>query len=81
MSLCTLMQLDFMEGTGRFDDSGAELYDDNDLAYGYQYALDYLAAGEVVEPLMKFDLSDFADWCRKVSKCDPCVRSFSNVRR
>ncbi len=65
MSLCTLMQLDFMDGTGRFDQYNAELYSDSDLAYGYQYALDYLAAGVTIEPLMKFDLRAFADWCKK----------------
>jgi len=61
--LCRLMQFDFMDGTGRFDDTGAELYSDNDLQFGRQYALDYLATGVTIEPMMKFDLAAFADWC------------------
>ncbi|MCP4934405.1 MAG: hypothetical protein GY927_09420 [bacterium] len=52
-----------MDGTGRFDEYGAELYSDNDLAYGKQYALDYLDAGYTLEPLMKFDLAGFVSWC------------------
>ena len=59
-----LMQMDFIEGTGRFDDIGAELYSERDLAYGHQYALDYLAVGIKTEPMMRFDLAAFADWCK-----------------
>lgn len=58
------MQFDFMDGTGRFDETGAELYSDNDLAFGHQYAIDYLAHGITEEPMMHFDLQAFADWCK-----------------
>jgi hypothetical protein len=71
MSLCRLMQFDFMDGTGRYcPETDQELYSDQDLAYGRQYALDYLAAGETHEPLMGFDLRAFAEWCAaQLSRC------------
>lgn len=68
MSLCQIMQDDFMYGWGRYDDHGREGYSDRDLAYGIQYAQDYLDQGVTREPLRKFDLEQFRDWCRSQLK-------------
>lgn len=63
MSLCCLMQLDFTDAIGRYDEAGQERYSDRDLAYGRQYALDYLSIGITHEPMRGFDLQAFTDWC------------------
>ena len=68
--LCRLMQWDFMEGTGRYDEDGAELYSVRDLEYGAQYASDYLAEGITKEPMMGFDLEQFREWCNAQSQRD-----------
>lgn len=66
MSLCWLMQSDFLHGTGRYEpDTGEELYSNADLEYGRQYALDYLAEGITKEPLYGYDLAKFARWCEE----------------
>jgi len=59
------MQLDFMEGTGRFDEAGAERYDDRDLRYGVLWAETYIADGLTHEPMAGFDLAAFAAWCKE----------------
>ena len=62
MSLCNIMQDDFMYGWGRYDGE-LEGYSDNDLRYGIQYAEDYLRIGVSKEPLRHFDLQAFKRWC------------------
>lgn len=61
--LCPLMQLDFMDGTGRFDEAGAERYTDDDLRYGIMWAEHYIADGYKNEPMAGFDLEAFRKWC------------------
>ncbi len=63
--LCPLMQLDFTDGTGRFDEAGAERYGANDLNYGIVWAETYLAEGYTHEPMKGFDLAAFKAWCKK----------------
>ena len=67
--LCPVMQLDFTDGTGRYDDRGAELYSDNDLRYGILWADSYLADGYTREPMKGFDLKAFRAWCLRRSPC------------
>lgn len=67
--LCPVMQLDFTDGVGRYDETGRERYDDHDLQYGIMWAESYLAEGRTVEPMMDYDLKEFAAWCAK--KLDP----------
>lgn len=64
MSLCKLMQLDFLHHTGRFQD-GRELYSNEDLEQGKAYAVDYLQAGIRRDPLDGFSLRRFARWCHE----------------
>lgn len=44
-------------------EAGALRYSLLDLEYGRQYAADYLAEGEILEPLLHWDLAEFAAWC------------------
>lgn len=63
--LCPVMQMDFTDGTGRYDDRGAELYSDSDLRYGILWAESHLADGHTHEPMKKFDLAAFGRWCKE----------------
>lgn len=64
MSLCWLMQSDFLFGTGRMEEVlRRPMYNENDLHYGIVFASDYIAAGETLEPLHKWDLAAFRTWC------------------
>ena len=63
MSLCKIMQLDFTDGTGRYDDDGSEMYSDSDLAFGIDYAEGWLAQGYTYDKIGRFDLVRFRDWC------------------
>lgn len=65
MSLCRVMQLDFMHGWGRYDDRGVELYSDRDLAFGADYAQGYIDEGETHDLIGGFELVAFRDWCRQ----------------
>jgi hypothetical protein len=62
--LCPLMQLDFTDNTGRYDEAGGERYDDNDLRYGVLWAETYLDDGLTHEPMAGFDLRAFGTWCK-----------------
>ena len=62
--LCPLMQLDFTDGTGRYDEACGERYSVNDLAYGIAWADNYLAEGYSREPMKGYDLKAFRNWCR-----------------
>jgi hypothetical protein len=59
------MQLDFTDGTGRYDEVGAERYSDEDLRYGMLWSESHLADGFTKEPMKGFDLKAFGEWCRK----------------
>ncbi len=63
--LCQVMQMDFTDGTGRYDDRGAELYSDADLRYGILWAESYQHEGLTCEPMKGYSLSAFARWCRR----------------
>lgn len=64
--LCPVMQLDFTDNTGRYDDeTGVELYSDEDLRYGVLWAESYITEGLVREPMKSFDLAAFGEWCKK----------------
>lgn len=66
MSLCWLMQSDFLHGTGDTDPVLKErLYSEYDLRYGIGYATDYLNAGVRREPLYGYSLYRFRAWCRR----------------
>lgn len=66
MSLCWLMQSDFLHGTGDQEPvTGERLYSEYDLRYGIQYATDYLNEGERREPLYHYSLWRFRAWCRR----------------
>lgn len=64
MSLCQVMQLDFTDDVGRYDEAGAPRYSDEDLRYGVLWAESYLEEGLTREPMKGYDLVDFAIWCR-----------------
>ena len=70
MTLCKLMQMDFLHDTGRYDEFGNELYSDTDLNFGEKYAVGYLNEGIKVDPVGGFDLCDFANWCRYKQRRD-----------
>ena len=57
------MQFDFTDQTGRYDDEGHELYTDKDLRFGADYADWLLSEGYTEEPLYRYDLAAFRDWC------------------
>ena len=63
MSLCGLLQWDFLHGTGRHDECGAERYSDSDLDFAIDYAHGYLEDGYTTDLIGGFDLSAFAEWC------------------
>ena len=63
MSLCRLMQDDFLHSTGRFDEAGVELYSDDDLHFGAEYARGWIEQGIMADPVGEFDLEEFAAWC------------------
>ena len=66
MSICQVMIMDFMLGTGRYDDQGEELYSDRDLMVGKDYALDCMEFdGETVEAHHGYNLAEFNIWCTK----------------
>ena len=66
MTLCRIMQDDFKFGYGRFDEvTGAELYEDGDLAFGIQYAEDWLREGRTQDLIGDFDLAAFRQWCEE----------------
>ncbi len=69
MSLCYLMVLDFMEGTGRYDDENPpgeeKMYSDYNLRFGIDYAEWLLEEGHKEEPFHRFDLRDFIVWARR----------------
>lgn len=67
--LCPLMQLDFTDATGRYDEAGEERYSDNDLRYGVMWAEHHLAEGIEAEPMKGFDLRAFGAWCRRLLQC------------
>jgi len=62
--LCPVMQMDFTDGTGRYDDRGGLLYSDADLRYGVLWAETHLAEGIASEPMKGYDLRAFGGWCR-----------------
>lgn len=62
------MQLDFTAATGRYDETGAERYDDRDLRYGIMWAEHHLAEGHTREPMAGFDLAAFKLWCQEKLK-------------
>ena len=63
--LCPVMQMDFTDNTGRYDDRGVELYSDEDLRYGVLWATSYLADGFTHEPMKGYDLIAFGRWCQE----------------
>lgn len=63
MSLCRLLVLDYSHSIGRYDERGAERYDDIDRTFGSSYARGLIEEGYTVEPFLGFDLAAFADWC------------------
>lgn len=69
MTLCALMQLDFTDRVGRYDEGGQKRYDDGDLRFGIAYAEHYLEEGHVVEPMKGYDLRAFAVWCAEQLEC------------
>ncbi len=71
MAICRLMCLDFMDGTGRYDDDGAELYSDENLDEGAAYAQWLLGDGYTQEPFYRFDLRQFRAWCKDRLKKGP----------
>lgn len=82
MTVCRLMCMDFMDGTGRYGDYydgifGNEMYSDMDLEEGAAYARWLLDDGYVVEPFYKFDLAEFENWCK--NKLKPKKRRSSAV--
>lgn len=63
--LCPVMQMDFTDGVGRYDEAGCERYSDADLKYGILWADSYLADGYTKEPMKSYDLVEFRRWCVK----------------
>ena len=63
MTLCAVMVSDFMDGTGRQDECGDELYSDSDLAFGVEYADWLISDGFKNEPFYGFSLARFRVWC------------------
>lgn len=64
MSLCRNMLQCFTDGLENDDGTGEPLFGNYDLRYGIDYAVDYQAAGHLVDPLDGFDFSTFETWCR-----------------
>lgn len=62
--VCRLLQSDFTDGTGRYDEYGEELYDEYNLECAAVYAEDYLEVGIKRDPLYGFSLAGFAAFCR-----------------
>lgn len=67
MSICQVMIGNFMgdAGTPRYDERGRELYDNEDLRFGREYAQLLLAEGEMKEPFHGYDLLEFVGWCNR----------------
>lgn len=67
MAICQVMIADFMHGWNcRYDDRGTELYSDDDLHTGLQYADNLIEfEGLTHEPLHGYDLVDFKRWCKR----------------
>jgi len=63
--LCPLMQLDFTDGVGRYDEVGLARYSNSDLHYGILWAEAHLTEGIKREPMKGFDLAAFAEWCKE----------------
>lgn len=63
MAICRLMCLDFMEGTGRYEENGDARYSDSNLDEGAAYADWLLSDGYKTEPFYGFDLIAFRSWC------------------
>jgi len=61
------MIMDFMEGTGRFDECFGDvpMYSRYDLEKGLFYAEGYMEEGLKIEPFYRFELSKFAEWIRE----------------
>jgi hypothetical protein len=62
--ICRLMVADFQRDpwVSRFDDRGAELYDDYDLGCAVCYCEDLLADGETVCPVQGWCLEGMRVW-------------------
>jgi hypothetical protein len=67
VSICKLMILDFMEGTGRFEDD-IELYSDSDLAKGIAFADWMKEEGFTKWPHYGFSVRRFKKWALKQLK-------------
>ncbi len=66
MSLCWLMQSDFLYGTGSVEPVTKEsLYTKYDLEYGWHFANDYLREGVRRAPLYGYSLWRFRAWCQR----------------
>lgn len=54
----------FMYGWPRRDERGTELYSDQDLRFGIDFALGYMSEGDTHD-VKGMPLKEFAEWCAR----------------